>query len=130
MQTMWIIGIEDFVVVQATTLGEDKEEKQQRDDPSLGPIIKAKQSGTEPSQQKQKKGSPDMRQLYQLLDQFQLIRGVLYFPSGKSRFNDQLVVLKAMRHQILGDLHGGAFGRHLGEEKMPGKLKERFYWPG
>ena len=65
-------NIEDFVVVQATTLGEDKEEellKQQRDDPSLGPIIKAKQSGTKPSQQEQKKGSFAMRRLYQLWDQ-------------------------------------------------------------
>ena len=128
-------NIEDFVVVQATTLGEDKEEellKQQRDDPSLGPIIKAKQSGTKPSQQEQKKGSFAMRRLYQLWDQLQLIRGVLYcrFPSGKSRFSDKLVVPKAMRHQILGDLHAGAFGGHLGEEKMLGKLKERFYWPG
>ena len=37
-------NIEDFVVVQATTPGEDKEEelqKQQCNDPSLRPIIKA-----------------------------------------------------------------------------------------
>eukprot|EP00731_Ephydatia_muelleri_P012982 Em0007g292a len=30
----------------------------------------------------------------------------------------------------LRDLHEGAIGGHLGEEKMLNKLKERFYWPG
>ena len=42
----------------------------------------------------------------------------------------QLVLLAELHVDTLWDLHEGAIGGHLGEEKMLHKLKERFYWPG
>ena len=35
-----------------------------------------------------------------------------------------------MRKEVLADLHSGAMGGHLGEDKTLAKLKERYYWPG
>ena len=36
----------------------------------------------------------------------------------------------ALHEKVLEDLHEVAVGGHLGENKMLGRLKERFYWPG
>ena len=36
--------------------------------------------------------------------------------------------IKAVRSQILKQLHEGAFGGHLGEAKTLNRLHERFYW--
>eukprot|EP00731_Ephydatia_muelleri_P039226 Em1238g1a len=41
-----------------------------------------------------------------------------------------LVLPAKLKVDTLRDLHEGAIGGHLGEEKMLNKLKERFYWPG
>ena len=42
----------------------------------------------------------------------------------------QLILPYLLHDEVLKDLHEGAVGGHLGEGKMLGKLKERFYWPG
>ena len=42
----------------------------------------------------------------------------------------QLILPYLLHDEVLNDLHEGAVGGHLGEWKMLGKLKERFYWPG
>ena len=42
----------------------------------------------------------------------------------------QLVVPHAIREEILQELHAGALGGHLGEEKTSSKVKQIFYWPG
>eukprot|EP00731_Ephydatia_muelleri_P003753 Em0001g3753a len=36
---------------------------------------------------------------------------------------------RPLADQVLKELHEGAVGGHLGESKMLGRLKERFYWP-
>ena len=42
----------------------------------------------------------------------------------------QLVVPRALRYNILQELHSGAAGGHLGSEKVLSQLKKRYYWPG
>ena len=42
----------------------------------------------------------------------------------------QVVIPRLMRKWILEELHAGVSGGHLGEDKMLGRLKERYYWPG
>eukprot|EP00731_Ephydatia_muelleri_P014216 Em0007g1526a len=41
----------------------------------------------------------------------------------------QLVLPYSLHCEVLKELHEGAVGGHLGERKMLGRLKERFYWP-
>ena len=48
---------------------------------------------------------------------------------GSRRFR-QLVLPAKLQEDALRDLHQGAVGGHIGEEKMKHRLKERFYWPG
>ena len=48
---------------------------------------------------------------------------------GSRRFQ-QLVLPAKLQVDALRDLHQGAVGGHIGEEKMKHRLKERFYWPG
>ena len=35
-----------------------------------------------------------------------------------------------LREELLQDLHAGVMGGHLGAEKILGRLRERFFWPG
>ena len=42
----------------------------------------------------------------------------------------QLVLPHSLQRKVIQDLHEGAVGAHLGEEKVLSQLKERFYWPG
>ena len=42
----------------------------------------------------------------------------------------QVVVPKAVRSQILKQLHDGAFGGHLGEANTLSRLCKRIYWTG
>ena len=107
--------------------------KLQGEDPTLQPVIKAKLAGTQPSQNQQRQECPATRRLYQLWDQLHFSNGILYcrFPhDGGPGLLDKLVVPKALRNDILEELHAGVICGHLGEEKTLNKLKERFYWPG
>eukprot|EP00731_Ephydatia_muelleri_P039068 Em1080g2a len=47
-----------------------------------------------------------------------------------SRRYKQLVLPDRLQEEALRDLHQGAVGGHIGEEKMIHRLKERLYWPG
>lgn len=59
-------------------------------------------------------------------------RGMLYrmYENASGKIDLQLIAPKMQRKAILGELHEGALGGHLGEEKMLAKLRARFYWPG
>ena len=47
-----------------------------------------------------------------------------------SRRYKQLILPARLQEDALRDLHQGAVGGHIGEEKMNHRLKERLYWPG
>ena len=73
------------------------------------------------------------QQLFQLQDQLTLKGGLLYrkyIGADGKLLRLQLVVLMVLRKDILRDLHEGAVGGHVAEEKSREWLKERFYWPG
>ena len=101
------------------------------EDQELQLIIAAKQSNERIAPAAE---SLELRRLLQIWDQLTISNGVLYRlfldtaqPSG---FRYKLVVLRCMRDNVLKEVHEGAMGEHLGEEKTLQKLKERFYWPG
>lgn len=52
-------------------------------------------------------------------------------PEGRSGSGRVQVVLpKSMVPIILGILHNVPTGGHLGVQKLQGKVRDRFYWPG
>ena len=101
-------------------------------DPVLGPVLQSKESGQKPTAKETKPLSRTSRRLFQLWDHLRIKNGVLFreFLGPQEDLVLQLVVPADRREEVLRDLHEGAFGGHLGEEKTLARLKERFYWPG
>ena len=105
----------------------------QKEDPDVGVVMEAWENGSKPSEDVQKAQSTTARRLLQLWDQLLVRDGILYRrweSADGSRSVLQLVLPRSERKRVLHELHAGATGGHLGETKVLGKLKERFYWPG
>ena len=102
-------------------------------DATLGPLLRAKETGSKPSLEQLGGVSRSSRRLLQLWDQLTVSDGGLCrlfeTPAGSPPVA-QIVVPEALRNEVLYDLHEGALGGHLGVDKTLGRLKERFYWPG
>ena len=100
-------------------------------DPTLGPLLLGKEAGEKPD--KLGNMSRSSRRLLQIWDQLMVCDRVLcrrFETSDGSHSIAQLVVPKALREEVLSDLHEGTVGGHLGVDKILARLKERFYWPG
>ena len=99
-------------------------------DKDVGPVLQSVISRKVPDASFCKGKSRLFNQLVQQWEQL-LKNGVLYwYYEDEGSSNVQVVVvLKAVRCQILKQLHEGAFGGHLGEAKTLNRLRERFYWP-
>ena len=123
-----------FVIALQNQSVSSLRESQLADD-SIGPLLQGMEEGQKPlatSSSSRVKG-PAYRRLLQMWDQLVVRDGLLFRQfedtSGSSS-HLQLVVPAAMRKEVLADLHSGAMGGHLGEDKTLAKLKERYYWPG
>ena len=103
-------------------------------DESLGIIVHAFEKGKCLRDDDVKGKSLETRRLVQIWDQLLIQGGILYrrFENHHSSMEYvlQVVVPRSMRKRILEKLHAGVSGGHLGESKMLGRLKERYYWPG
>ena len=103
----------------------------QLDDGPIGLMLRAVEEGKRPSSDDVRGQGPDAQRLNQLWNRLLVEDGLL-----KRKYEDanitwlQLVVPHAIREEILQELHAGALGGHLGEEKTSSKVKLRFYWPG
>eukprot|EP00731_Ephydatia_muelleri_P006231 Em0003g479a len=106
----------------------------QLNDESLGIIVHAFEKGKRLRDDDVKGKSLETRRLVQIWDQLLIQGGILYrrFENHHSSMEYvlQVVVPRSMRKGILEELHAGVSGGHLGESKMLGRLKERYYWPG
>ena len=105
----------------------------QQKDPSVGPILRDLETHQKPTPDEAKSMSNNARRLVQMWDQLEMKDGLLwrnFEDHGGTMTRRQLVVPRVLREEILQELHAGAIGGHLGEEKTLGRLKERFYWPG
>ena len=104
---------------------------QQRDE-DIAPIIQAISSGKTLSSKDAEGKSREFNQFIQQWDQLVLENGILYrrYEGSDGDTFLQLVAPREIREEIVQQLHEGAFGAHLGENKTLYRLKERFYWPG
>ena len=102
----------------------------QEEDPSIGVVLRAKESNQKPTSDQARGGGPETQRLVQLWDRLLIEDGLLM-----RKFEDahgqttwmQLLLPKPLRNEVM---HAGALEGHLGEEKTLHKIKERFYWPG
>ncbi len=103
----------------------------QMEDPTIGPILSAKEKDQElPSEQLKGLGR-ETQQLVQQWGQLSVEGGVLYRHLEGNHDNQlQLVAPTALQKEILHESHSGAVGGHLGEDKMLSRVRERFFWPG
>lgn len=104
---------------------------QQLNDPSIGPVLKAKESGVTPNLDEVKTWSRESRQLVQMWSSLKVDNSVLWrlCIDGRSQ-HLQLVLPSVLRESVLQDLHSGSMGGHVGESKMIHLVRERYYWPG
>ena len=121
--------------IAATTLmsTEPNLRESQLADSTVGPVLQRKESDQKPSADETKSMARASRRLFQMWDQLLVRDGVLYRQYIRpldQEFVLQLVVPGDMQSDVIKDLHEGALGGHLGEEKTLARLKERFYWPG
>ncbi len=100
------------------------------DDPTIGPVVRAKEAGEKPDPDQVKAMSLHGRRLLQLWDQLMLKAQLLWRqyenPRG-SLTTLQLVVPPSRREEVLRDMHEGVLGGHLGQEKTLERVKERYY---
>ena len=104
---------------------------QQLNDSSIGPVLKAKESGATPNLDEVKTWSRESRQLVQMWSSLKVDNSVLWrlCIDGRSQ-HLQLVLPSVVRESVLQDLHSGSMGGHVGESKMIHLVRERYYWPG
>jgi transposase InsO family protein len=105
----------------------------QLNDSSIGVILIAVESGHKFPEQVLKGLSPESRSLHQQWDSLQVKHGKLwrkFFLYDGTVSCLQLVVPHSLRNQVLRELHDSPVGGHLGQDKVIGKLQQRFYWPG
>ena len=105
----------------------------QQADGIVGPILKAVTENKRPSPNMTQGKDRKFHQLLQQWNQLYIQQGLLFRCyedcHGEEKWA-QLVVPLVLQKEVLHDLHSGAVGGHLGEDKTLNRLRERFYWPG
>ncbi|KAI5725816.1 hypothetical protein M8J77_020471 [Diaphorina citri] len=110
---------------------EEELEKEQREDPDLGPVIEYKERDVKPLWRDVSDLSEAAKSYIVQWDSLVLESGVL-----KRRWESlngrnvrlQIILPRARVKEVLEELHGGTSGGHLGVNKTVDKVRERFYW--
>eukprot|EP00731_Ephydatia_muelleri_P030863 Em0022g377a len=108
----------------------DEVRRMQAEDNIVGPVLEAVERGKVPEPDVSKSWSRESRLLLQQWDTLICNCGVLWRRVSEGKERRQLVLPYRLHGKVIQDLHEGAVGAHLGEEKVLSQLKERFYWPG
>ena len=102
----------------------------QMEDPIVGPVYQAVKNGKLPSHDELSILGRESKLLLQHWECLLIKDDMLWRKQLEGRDVLQLIVPYSLHPTVLKDIHEGAAGGHLGERKMLGRLKERFYWPG
>ena len=105
----------------------------QMSDEDLGPVLrwKEKDETTRPPWQMVASHSEKTKAYWAQWGSLTMSNGVLYrmweTPAG-DRSIKQLILPRTMRSEVLQQLHSSPTAGHLGVNKTPGRVRERFYW--
>lgn len=105
----------------------------QLDDPDIKPVLQWKESGTRPLSQTVGKASPATRHYWNLWNTLEIRDGVLFHKFQKKDGTGeyvQFLVPRAIRDEILHQMHDSILSGHLGRKKTKDKILQRFYWFG
>ena len=125
-----------LTVPGTATGGNDKWREAQRVDSDLAPVVRwLSASGERPHWEEVSVESPATKCL---VDQWETLRvddhGVLVKRweaiGGVGRDAWLVVVPRALRAEVLSELHAGVTSGHMGEKKTLARLRQRFYWVG
>ncbi|KAL5460004.1 hypothetical protein EMCRGX_G033412 [Ephydatia muelleri] len=96
----------------------------------IGPVFAAVKSGRRPLADQVSAWQRESKWLLQQWESLCMYNGLMYRRNFLEQMTKlQLVLPYSLHCEVLKELHEGAVGGHLGESKMLGRLKERFYWP-
>jgi len=125
--------VEQVVTLHLTEKTPEELRQLQLEDSPIGLLLLAVENGEKPTADEVRAQGPEAQRLWHLWNRLVVEEGVLkrryHNTSGKSSWL-QLVLPQLLREEVLQELHAGALEGHLGKEKLLGKVKERFYWPG
>ena len=111
-----------------STIGLKEVRRSQRDDPAIGPIIRAVNSNTRPRLDRLKPGT-ELHRLAREFDKLKMRRGLLYrVTDWEGQERSQVVLPKRYRELVLRSLHDDA--GHQGRDKTLSLVRDRYYWPG
>ena len=103
----------------------------QLQDPSIGPLLLAKESENKPLAKELVTASPASRHYWLLWDQLEVRNGVLFkrfYCKAGLEDNLQLIVPMQLRNDVLLHSHDALMGGHLGCKKTKGKILQGYYW--
>ena len=111
----------------------DKLRELQQKDPDVGVILTWKESGVRPFGEEVQKSSAATRHYWHLWDSLSVQDGVLcrafHKRNGTGDFC-QLIVPRALREEVMHQMHDTLLSGHLGQKKTREKTLQRFYWYG
>lgn len=97
----------------------------QRNDPTVGPLIQHKLTGKKPSGQQLKQLSPQVACIFREWDKMEIDEnGILY---RKTANRKQLVLPERHRRTVVKELHDEM--GHQGVDRTLSLVRDRFYWP-
>ena len=112
--------------------GEQVREFQLKDD-CIGPVLKWKEDGIRPPWEQVSGLDRVVKAYWGQWDLLSVRGGILYrrWVSNTGAHDREVIVLpRAMREEVLYELHNSPTGGHLGQRKTRGKVSTRYYWFG
>ena len=105
----------------------------QLQDEDIGPILTAVANRKKIKEPELRGLSHESRHLHEQWDSLVMKHGKLWRRAANEDGTSatlQLIAPREYRSEILTELHDSPTGGHLGMEKMLGRLRQRYYWPG
>ena len=119
-----VLGVDELTTESTSGLRELR--RSQRQDPAIGPIIRAINQGTRPKLKSFPKGS----EVYLLACEFSKLkmqRGLLYRETSTEEPRKQIILPRCYRDTVLTGLHDDV--GHQGRDRTLSLVQDRFYWP-